>query len=402
VTDEVKQTAQRLAAAIEDEAPADVHVATDALREAVEASVEGRELTPGSVLVERKRRLHTRLHRVDDAAAGDRWDEVREAAEELGTLAEGVVQRARRLPPDEDEATPWTGPLRNAGTVARKEAVLLLRGTRGWLLFGLLVLTFGIGLESALGEATVAGTEPTVKVVWNYAHSLDFLALPLAGILVGYGLVNEELTSNTLHVLAAQPVSRAGIAFGKFLGMAAALAVAVAASSGLVGAVAYAATGELGRPVAVFIYPVACYLLALAFGTLSLVASALIQRTAPTLAAGFGAFVLLGPVWQNAFLTSSLERAGQPASTTEALVYLATPFTAWWNWTSELLGPVDPTTGLPRGEPWHATLVDQIAAGARETLPFYASQAFYAAVLVAWIALALAAAWLVLERRDLG
>lgn len=363
-------------------------------------------MTSGSLLVERKRRLHEQLDRIDDAAAGERWATADDLAEETARLARRLVEDARELPAADDASTTWPvetpAVLRNTLTVARKETVLLLRGTQGLILFGLLLVTFGIGLESALGEATVVGQAASVELVWQYAHSLDFLALPLAGLLVGYGLVNEEIRSNTIHVLAAQPVSRVGIVLGKFAGMAAALAIAVGASAGLVGLVAYVATGTLGAPGTVVAYPIACYLLTVAFGAIALVASAVIDRTGPTLAAGFGAYILLGPVWQNLFLTRSLENAGGSPPPMDVLVYLATPFTAWWNWTSELLGPVNEATGLPEGEPWHAALVQAVAAGAREGLPFYATQPYYALVLAAWIVLAVVAAVLVLRRRDLG
>lgn len=395
---------ERLRAGIEQRDPATVHDATDTLRTQLEDAFQGRRLTPSSLLLERKRRAHQHLHAVDDDAAGARWADARERVGELADLVEVTIEGAAELPEAEAEegGLELPAPFRNAWTVARKDAVLLAKGSRGLLLFGLLLLTFGIGLGSALDASTATGADPSVRLVWNYAHSLDFLAVPLAGILVGYGLINEEIASNTIHVLASQPVSRGGIVLGKFLGMALALAGGVLGSAALVGGVAYAATGTLGRPSAVFAYPIACYLLALAFGSLALLASALIDRTGPTLAAGFGAYILVGPVWQNLFLTGSLEAGGAVPSTGRLLTYLSTPFTAWWNWTSELLGPVDQATGLPTGEPWHAAIVQQVATGAREALPFYATQPFYVIVLVAWIAASAFGAALVLRRRDLG
>lgn len=394
-----------LSTGVEEQDADRVHAATDALRERLEAAFEGQAVTQGSLLVERRRRLAEHQDGVDDAAAGDRWEAAREHASAIASLAPRVIQDAQALPAaTEPTGAAPRGPslFRNVLTVARKELVLLLRGTQGLVLFGLLLVTFGIGLDSALGDATVTGDAASVALVWNYAHSLDFLAIPLAGILVGYGSINEEIRSNTIHVLAAQPVSRTGIVLGKFAGMSAALTLTVAASAGLVGGVAYAATGTVGDAGTVLAYPVACLLLAIAFGSIGLVASAVIDRTGPTLATGFGAFILLGPVWQNLFLTRSLEQAGAAPSMGQVLVYLATPFTAWWNWTSELLGPVNQATGLPEGEPWHAALVHEVEQGIRESLPFYATQPYYVLVLLAWIGVTLAATAWVLDRRDLG
>jgi Cu-processing system permease protein len=383
--------------------PAQVHRTTDRVRDTVRGAFEGRQLVRGSLLVERRRRLEHTLAELDDAVAGDRIDEASERAERVRELAPVLVDQARQLDPiDAEEEVSAGGWLANAGTVARKEAVLGIQGTRGLLLFGILGLTFGIGLRSAIGGSTATGGQASVKLVWNYAHSLAFLALPLAGLLAGHGLVNEERRSDTIHVLAAQPVGRTGIVLGKWLGMAATLGLAVAASAGLVGTAAYAVTGTLGPPSAAVTYPLACFGLALAFGSIALLASTLLERTGPTLAVGLASFVLLGPVWQNAFLTRSLEQAGTIPDPGSVLVYLATPFTAWWNWTSELLGPVNEATGLPQGEPWHAALVNAVETGALEALPFYATQPYYAIVIAAWIAVCLGLAAAVFRRQDLA
>jgi Cu-processing system permease protein len=368
----------------------------------VREAFEGRAVTRGSLLVERRRRLEHALAELDDAVAGDRPESAREHVRTVRELAPDVVDEAQRLAEaDQPDPDPTLGPLRNVATVARKEAVLGVQGTRGLLLFGLLLVTFGIGLRSAIGGSATTGGQVSVALVWNYAHSLDFLAVPLAGILVGHELVNEELRSDTIHVLAAQPVSRLGIVAGKWLGMVATLAGAVAASAGLVGAAAYATTGTLGRPGTVVAYPLACLLLAIAFGSIALLASTLLDRTGPTLAAGLGAFVVLGPVWQNVFLTRSLEQGGLPP-TGAVLAYLATPFTAWWNWTSELLGPLNEATGLPEGEPWHSALVAALERGQLDQLPFYATQPYYALVIAAWILACLIGAALVFRASDLG
>lgn len=382
---------------------AEVHAATDELRALVRGAFQGQEITPGSLLIERRRRVEHALSQLDDAVAGDRQQQASQHLAHISDVVPSLVEDARQLPQAEarrDQRLPAA--VQNVFILARKETVVGLRGMRGLLLFGLLLLTFGIGLQSALAGAPASGAQASVSLVWNYAHSLDFLAIPLAGILVGYGLVNEELASDTIHVLASQPISRAGIVAGKWLGMAGILGLAVTSSAGLVGTAAYAATGTLGSPQAVFTYPVACFLLALAFGSIALLASTLLDRTAPTLAAGLGAFVLLGPVWQNVFLTRSLEQAGASTDAGSVLVYLATPFTAWWNWTSELLGPMNEATGLFLGEPWHASLVKAVETGSREALPFYATHGWYAFVMVAWILACTGIAMLVLRRRDLG
>jgi Cu-processing system permease protein len=373
----------------------------DGVRDEIETALTGKQLTSGSLVIERKRRLHHRLEVLEDKAQAGAWEKANEDLDTVVSLARQVADDVDALP-EAQRRKPVRGPawLQNTLTVARKELVVLLKSTEGLLLAGLFLVTFGIGLEAALGDS-VAG-EASVKLVWNYAHSLDFLAVPLAGILVGHGLVNEEITSNTIHVLASKPVSRLGIVLGKFLGMAGALGGIVLGSGTLVGSAAYAATGQLGGIYPAVGYVVAVYLLALAFGSMSLAVSTLLDRRGAALVASIGGFVVIGPVWQNAFLRGSLETAGQLPDVTSVLVYLASPFTAWWNWTSELLGPTSAASGLPQGEPWHAALVSAVEQGTLDGLPFYAQQWFYALVLVAWVAIGLAGAAVVFERRDLG
>jgi ABC-type transport system involved in multi-copper enzyme maturation permease subunit len=381
----------------------DVRDAADGVRAALEEALRGRELAPESLILERARRARAALDDVEEAAARGEAAAAAEAAAQARDRVTQVVDQARDLP--EDTGSPsrrLPGPLRNAGTVARKEAIVALQGTRGLVLLGLFLATFGVGLESALG-GPVAGVEPSVELVWTYAHSLDFVSAPLAGILLGHGLVNAERRSNTIHVLASKPVTRTGVAAGKWAGAATALLGAVAAASVIVAGVAYAFTGNLGDPRTVILYVASVYLLALAFASLALAVSGLVDRAAGSLGVSLGLYVLLSLFWQNAFRVQSLGDVGssRPAAQ-QVLLYLASPFTAWWNWTSELLGPKSDVLRLPVGEPWHASIVEAVERGTIAGLPFYAEQWWYAVVMVAWCLVGLAAAVVALRVRDLA
>lgn len=256
------------------DAAADERVAAvDDLKRALSQALEGRRVTEGSVVLERAHRLRQRLDSLRPHARKGRLDPITDAVADLRPSYEAFLQEAQALPvetaPTQNRAgTPAL--FRNVLTVARKEVVLTLQGTQGVVLFLLLLLTFGVGLEAVLGSG-VPGAAPSVELAWRYAHSLDFLSVPLVGILLGYHLLNEERQLGTIHFLGSKPVTRGGIVLGKWLGMAAVLGVLVSASALIVGGVAWSASGALGDALVVVGFPVATFLLALAFASIAFV-----------------------------------------------------------------------------------------------------------------------------------
>ncbi len=371
------------------------------LRRVLEDALEGRKLPEGSLILERKTRLRHKIDHLDGHIVNRDWEALgshladfrdmfqRFLVDARGLGAEATRVNRRNLPPF----------LVNVSTVARKEIVVTLQGMQGLVLFGIFLITFGLGLEAVL-DGGVAGIAPSVASAWNYAHSLDVFTAPLAGLLLGYSLLNEERHMGTIHFLAAKPVTREGIVLGKFAGAATSLAAIIAASALIVGSVAYAIGGELGDAGVVVGFVVATYLVSLAFMSIALATSALIDRGAAALGAGFGLYVLLGIVWQSAFYLRQLKDAGTLPPAGNILLYLASPFTAWFNWTSEMLGPKSELSGLPLGDAWHAAVVRMVETGELASLPFYAGPAWYVFVLLAWCALGVGIAMAVFRRRD--
>lgn len=371
------------------------------LRRVLEDALEGRKLPEGSLILERKTRLRHKIDHLDGHIVNRDWEALgshladfrdmfqRFLVDARGLGAEATRVKRRNLPPF----------LVNVSTVARKEIVVTLQGMQGLVLFGIFLITFGLGLEAVL-DGGVAGIAPSVASAWNYAHSLDVFTAPLAGLLLGYSLLNEERHMGTIHFLAAKPVTREGIVLGKFAGAATSLAAIIAASALIVGSVAYAIGGELGDAGVVVGFVVATYLVSLAFMSIALATSALIDRGAAALGAGFGLYVLLGIVWQSAFYLRQLKDAGTLPPAGNILLYLASPFTAWFNWTSEMLGPKSELSGLPLGDAWHAAVVRMVETGELASLPFYAGPAWYVFVLLAWCALGVGIAMAVFRRRD--
>lgn len=368
--------------------------ATRIIRQEMGDALAGKELTEGSLILERHRSLRHKLDHVDGHVVNEDWDAVGAHLGELRESVENFLREAAGLAVEKERRTrALPAPLVNATTVARKEIVLTLQGVQGLVLFGIFLLTFGLGLEAVTGGG-VPGAPPSVETTWRYAHALDFLAVPLAGLLLGYHLINEERTQGTIHFLGSKPVTRGGIVLGKWLGMAVVLGVLVLASAVIVGGVALSISGSLGDPGVVVGFVAATYLLALAFGSVALAMSALLDRGAVALGASLGAYILLGMGWQNAFYLRQLRDAGGAPAASKILLYLASPFTAWWNWTEEMLGPKSDVSGLPVGDAWHEALVVQVERGTLDALPFYATTPFYVLVLVAWCGIGLGlAAW---------
>lgn len=382
----------------------DVQPIVERLKRRLDVAFEDRRLTPGSRLIEQRHRMDQRLDQLVRRADGADSEAIAEA-QEVAAAYRRLVAEVERLPSETATVGAWGDmrlEARSVLAVARKEVVVILQGVQGLVLLGLFLLTFGIGLEAALGESAVAGVEASVQLVWVYAHSLDFLSAPLAGILIGHSLLNEERVRGTIHFLGSKPISRTGIAIGKWVGMAGSLGVVVAISALLVGGTAYAFTRTVGDPTAVVGFVAATFLVTLVFGTIALMVSGLVDRAVTSLLAAFGTYILLGPVWQNVFLLQSLRDLGAQPPAGSVLLYLASPFTAWWNLTSELLGPRSQVLGLPMGEPWHAALVEQVERGTLEALPFYATQPFYVLVILFWVAAGILGTVATLRGRDLA
>ncbi len=380
--------------------PPALFTASRAIRRTMEEALAGRKLTEGSLILERHRRLRHKLDHLDGHILNRDWEAIASHLPDFRVAFDDFVRDATGLAADvAPKRRPLPSFLVNVGPVARKEIVIVLQGMLGLVLFALFLVTFGIGLEAVI-DGGVPGVSPSVETAWRYAHSLDFLSAPLAGLLLGYALINEERHAGTIHFLAAKPVTREGIVLGKWLGAAISLATIVGASAFIVGGTAYAVGGELGDGGVVIGYVIATYLVALAFMSVSLAASAIIDRGAAALGAAFGLYIVLGLVWQNAFYLRTLKDAGTLPSTGPVLLYLASPFTAWFNWTAELLGPRSELSGLPIGDAWHAPLVRMVESGVLDGLPFYATTGWYVFMLLAWCALGLGVAMLVFRRRD--
>jgi Cu-processing system permease protein len=209
-------------------------------------------------------------------------------------------------------------------TIAQRELREALRNK--WLWFytlgfaGLALALSQAGLASA-GYAGLGGFGRTAASLINAL----LLFVPLMGLSVGAGTLAGDRERGTLLYLLAQPVSRAEVFWGKALGAALALTVALAlgfAVSGL--GLATAGDADLATYAALVGYSV---LLALAALGLGLTLSALTRRAAT--ASGGALLLWLGLVFFGDLGVLASALALQPSPGTLLALLLANPLQAF-------------------------------------------------------------------------
>ncbi|MFO0839937.1 MAG: ABC transporter permease subunit [Phycisphaerae bacterium] len=177
--------------------------------------------------------------------------------------------------------------------LARKEFRDALRN-RWFILYAVCFAALSLGLSSVAlagtGRFGLAGFGRTAASLINLA----LLIVPLMGLTLGAVALAGERERGTLETLLSQPIRRSEVLLGKFVGLAAALAGALASGFGVTGAVlgAYGASAHAAQFVGLFALSVALGWSMLSVGFLI---SALARKT--TLALGMAVFVWLGLVF---------------------------------------------------------------------------------------------------------
>lgn len=134
---------------------------------------------------------------------------------------------------------------RIVGTLLKKEINDSLNN-RWFVLYaaaftGLALLLSWLSLSGGgLGYSGFAGFGRTAASLVN----LVLLIVPLMGLTIGAGGISTERERGTLHYLLAQPVSRAEVLLGKYLGLAASLLGALALGFGLSGTIIASRGGQ--------------------------------------------------------------------------------------------------------------------------------------------------------------
>jgi Cu-processing system permease protein len=126
--------------------------------------------------------------------------------------------------------------LRPILTIARRELMETIRSR--WVvlsgaLFGILALALSVFGMRSVGAAGFSGFSRTAIGLLN----LTLYLVPLLALLLSINSMAAEREEGPLEVLLAQPIARRSIVFGKFCGLAVALAAALCGGLGVAGVV---------------------------------------------------------------------------------------------------------------------------------------------------------------------
>ncbi len=242
-----------------------------------------------------------------------------------------------------------------------------------------------------VGAAWSAGTARELGGVDGFARTtvalvpLVLLLVPLVAILLGVSGQTGEPGCDAF--LYSQPVSRFEVLLGRWLGQAAALGCALAAGLGAGGIVVALGAGAADLP-RFLVFAAATFALALAFLAMAALLAALFERRIVALGAGAFTWFFFVLLFDAVALASAVWLTGRAGSRVLMLSVFANPADLMRVLTLSLAGT--PHLLGAAGESWHRFLGG----------PEWAA-ALACAGLALWVAGPLAAARVVIARRDL-
>lgn len=292
------------------------------------------------------------------------------------------------------------------GAIAKKE--LLEHSRRGGViviaaLFLLLTVGVTFAYVSIVGEAAQgAGSEfdEIRRGVFNFLFGLmqTFVGLliPIIAMVIAHGTIAGELETGSLPLLMAQPVSRLEVILGKFLGLWAVLASAEILGFGVAGFyIAASVPGFEWSMYAAFIG--GAVLFAGAYLGLFVLFSALVRRRTAALVLAVASWVVFGGFYDFAVGGAIISQTFQN-SPPSALG----PVVPGWFIFAMFLSPPDLFAWFVKAtlDVGSTSLINAMsAAGFRGYGPLEDPWAL-AAGMLGWIVVSVAAAWQVLERKD--
>jgi Cu-processing system permease protein len=181
----------------------------------------------------------------------------------------------------------------NTFTIARRELREAIR-SRWFVLYTIAFAGLGLGVSyvsaATSGGLGLAGFGRTTAGLIN----LVLLVVPLMGLTAGAGSVASDRERGMLTYLLSQPVARAEVLLGKYLGLAAALLACICLGIGLCAAI-MAWQGQASGPSS--IVWLACLTFALALGMLSVGFLVSVMARKASVAVGTAVFLWLALVF---------------------------------------------------------------------------------------------------------
>jgi len=208
-------------------------------------------------------------------------------------------------------------------TIAFKEARDRIRNR--WVLavalvFAVLALAiayFGSAQQGAVGFRSIELTIASLV-------SLAIYLIPLIGLMLGFDTVVGERERGSLGLLLAMPVTRAEVLLGKYLGLAAALAIATFAGFGLV-ALVLAAELSVADLRHFIVFVISSLLLGLAFLSLAVMVSVVARDRAGASGIAIGLWLFFVLVFDLLVLGALVATGGSDGADLVPYVLLLNP-----------------------------------------------------------------------------
>jgi ABC-type transport system involved in multi-copper enzyme maturation permease subunit len=257
-----------------------------------------------------------------------------------------------------------------------------------FLVLTLLASAFAAFTSNAANGGAFAGIGPTLNIMDTFSGFI----LPILALMLGFATIAGERESGSLALLLAQPLRRAEVVTGKWIGLFGVLATAVLVGFGIGGGVILWRTGATGadlRTLAIFILETLAW--GAAWVSITMFLSAWFNRRGTAIAGSIGTWFLLSSlVWNLLMLVLMLAIFGNSLRNLQHIPS--------WLIVTQWLNPNAAYEGLA------STTIDgfsgMVSFVTERLLPDMYKPIYFAIALGLWIILPFVGAYALFERKD--
>lgn len=291
--------------------------------------------------------------------------------------------------------------MRKTPVIVWKDFLDASRSKMLWAIMGVLVLLVSI-LYLAIWWI---GSDPKVLDIIGPASAIMQLVVPLIGLIVGYRAIVSERQSGSIKVLLSLPPSRGAVIFGKFIGRALVLSVAIFAAFLTFIVLAVVLFQEV--PLVDFIAIAASSaLVGIAFVGIAVGISGLVNSRGQAMAGVVGLYLVFLLFWD--LITAGIHRlvmgelpAGPIGEFEAWYIFLQwlNPIEAYGVVTDAILEESFGAFTIPLFAPQEPSNTEAVVIG---DVPAYLSDPVAVVILLAWAIVPVALGWYRFNRVDLG
>ncbi len=244
------------------------------------------------------------------------------------------------------------------------------------LFVALILLISAYGGTQSRREGGIKGFEFTI----NFASSIVVLLLSIVAIIMGYKTIVDEVESKSVGLLLTSELCRRDVIIGKFLGLASVLATSIVAGLGVGGIVIGILSGF--QNVAIYGKFIGLSILfSLTYLSISMMMSAIVNKTSRALAGGVFIWIFFNIVWDLITFGVLAATEGVPTSAD-----FTTP--DWYRYVTS----INPNTSFSLAL---NNLLDEIS------LPPLLNIWTFVGILVLWTVIPIIIAFMIFNRQDL-